>query len=71
MAGPQAKGWFLDVPTVRSRANAGLPGRAYLDLEIWFPGTGQPPMHARLEDVPNDAELPVDPTDPPDWALRQ
>ena len=61
--------WEVDVQDAQQRASESFPGRRCFDIEVYFPGTGLPPLLGRLEEAPHNAHVVIDPANPPNWAM--
>ena len=61
-----AAGWTVDL--ARARDGSGMiRGKPYFDIEIYFPGTGLPPVTGYLEDAPSVDKVVIDPAALPQW----
>jgi len=62
-------GWTVDLARAHTEVQRVFPGRPYFDVEIYFPGSGFPPLTGRLEEAPLDLAFVIDPASPPSWAV--
>ena len=61
-----AAGWTVDL--ARARDGSGMiGGKPYFDIEIYFPGTGLPPVTGYLEEAPSVDKVVIDPAALPQW----
>lgn len=59
--------WVVDIDRADEQVRANFKGRPFYDIEIYFPGTGFPPLAGHLENAPRGSSVPVDPSAPPNW----